>query len=229
MLFRQDKFTKLRLTNNNRESKQQNNIGQAGDSAPSPQVQSRGRRPGQSKRVVSEQEVQQRTYPDVLGLRKSLGGEENLAFVYDYKAAHELTVDDLKPVLVKEELFMEVVQRFNENKTKTDDELKVRDNTNTQVVIALTQVFHYMVHRGVKYGYVTAGTSLVFLHIRLDDPRTLHRHLCALYVGAANVTESHTTVAQLASFCLLALEPEPPRTCAQRPFERLKQLAGTLR
>jgi hypothetical protein len=76
-----------------------------------------------SKRVASEQKVQQPTYPDGLGLRKHVGGHENLAFVYDYKAAHKLTTEHLKPALAKEKLFMEVIQRANGNKVKTDTEL----------------------------------------------------------------------------------------------------------
>jgi hypothetical protein len=48
-----------------------------------------------------------------LGFRTCLGGEETLAFVFDYKAAHKFKVEDLKPALAKEELFMEVIQRTN--------------------------------------------------------------------------------------------------------------------
>ena len=58
-------------------------------------------REGLSKRVASEQKVQQ-TYPDGLGFRIHPEGDENLAFVYDYKAAHKFTVEDLKPALAKE-------------------------------------------------------------------------------------------------------------------------------
>ncbi|KAI1752973.1 hypothetical protein F4782DRAFT_108406 [Xylaria castorea] len=45
-------------------------------------------------------QFQQPSYPDGLGLRKRLGGDENLAFVYDYKAAHKLRVEDLKAALI---------------------------------------------------------------------------------------------------------------------------------
>ncbi|KAI1749770.1 hypothetical protein F4782DRAFT_549547 [Xylaria castorea] len=48
-------FTKLTFTNNNRELKQPDNIGQTGDSARSQQVQGRGRRSGQCKGVASDQ------------------------------------------------------------------------------------------------------------------------------------------------------------------------------
>ncbi|KAI0877741.1 hypothetical protein GGS24DRAFT_446576 [Hypoxylon argillaceum] len=187
---------RLRLTNVNRELKQPNNIDQTGDSE-------------QSQQVASDEEVQERTYPDGLGLRRSLGGEEDLAFVYDYKATYNLLVDDLKPALVKEKLFIEVVRRINENQTKADDVLNDRDDADEQVAIALAHVFDYMVHRGVKYGYAATGSSLIFLYIRLDDPRTLYYHLCAPDEDEVDILESHTAVAQLASFCLLALESEP--------------------
>jgi hypothetical protein len=62
------------------------------------------------------------------------------------------------------------------------------------------------------YGYVTAGTALVFLHVRQDDLQTLYHHMCVPGEEAADenggIKESHTAVAQLASFCLLTLRSE---------------------
>ncbi|KAI0111479.1 hypothetical protein F4814DRAFT_356430 [Daldinia grandis] len=202
-------FTELQFSNNNRELRQE---ADTGDSERSQDMQGRQRRSRQSKRVMSERKVQPPSYPDGLGLRKRLGGDENLAFVYDYKAAHKFRVEDLKPALVKEKLFMEVIRRVKENKTKTDPELNGRDQADKQVAMALTQVFDYMVQRGVAYGYVTAGKALVFLHIGQDDLRTLYYHLCVPDEEAADgngdFKESHTAVAQLASFCLLSLGSE---------------------
>lgn len=93
-------FTELRFSNNSRELKRQGEIGQTGDSERSHEIQGRRRRYRPSKRAVSKQKVQRPSYPDGLGLRKHLGGDETLAFVYDYKAAHKLRVKDLKPALV---------------------------------------------------------------------------------------------------------------------------------
>ena len=43
------------------------------------------------------------TYPNGLGLREHLGGDMKLAFIFGYKAAHKLTVEDLKLALPKED------------------------------------------------------------------------------------------------------------------------------
>ncbi|KAI1127582.1 hypothetical protein F5Y10DRAFT_192290 [Nemania abortiva] len=176
-------FTELQFSNNNQELKRQGDIDQTGDP-----------------------ERSQQSYPDGLGLRKRLGGDTNLAFVYDYKAAHKLTVEDLASALTKERLFMEVVQRVHW------PELEDRDKADEQVAMALTQVFDYMVRRGVAYGYITAGKSLVFLHIKQDDPRILYYHLYMpdeeAFDGKGNFKESHAAVGQLASFCLLSLGSE---------------------
>ncbi|KAK9233862.1 hypothetical protein V1525DRAFT_115382 [Lipomyces kononenkoae] len=183
-------FVQLRLSCNNLELKGQSDIDQAGD--------------------ASEQTVQ--TYPDGLGLRKHPEGDENLAFVYEYKAAHELMVEDLKPALARENLFMEVTLRARDNKTRIDAEMQERDKTDERIAMALTQVFDYMVDRGVAYGYVTAGQALVFLHIKQRDLRTLYYHLSVPDEEAddenGGFRVSYTAVAQLASFCLLTLRSE---------------------
>ena len=44
--------------------------------------------------------------------------------------------------------------------------------------MVLTQVFDYMLKCGVKYGYVTAGESFVFLYVDWKDLRTLYYGLC---------------------------------------------------
>ena len=55
-----------------------------------------------------------------------------------------------------------------------------RCNADRQVAMAFTQVFSYMIERGVSYGYGTGGKGLVLrLHVELSDPRTLYYHLCA--------------------------------------------------
>jgi len=60
------------------------------------------------------------------GLREHLEGKEDLAFVFDYEAAHKLAAQDLRGALAKENLFLEAVQRANSNKTETDAELRDR-------------------------------------------------------------------------------------------------------
>lgn len=135
-----------------------------------------------------------------LGIRRLAGGDYDLAFVFDDQVAYQLNVEDLKRALSKHKLFTEVVQQAN----KPDD-------GDQQIAMALTQVFDHMIRRGLAYGYVTAGKALVFLHIKLDDVRTLHYHLC---VPDEVDDESKTAVPQLASFCLLTFRSEPLRGSA---------------
>ncbi|KAK9234762.1 hypothetical protein V1525DRAFT_391123 [Lipomyces kononenkoae] len=195
-------FVQLRLSCNNLELKGQTDSGQAGDSNGGEEMHERRRRSGPSKRVASEQTVQRTTYPDGLGLRKHPEGDEDLAFVYEYKAARKLMVEDLKSALPGK-TFMEVT---------TDAEMQERDKTGERIAMALTQVFDYMVDRGVAYGYLTAGHALVFLHIKQRDLRTLYYHLSVPDEEAddenGGLRISYTAVAQLASFCLLTLRSE---------------------
>jgi len=101
---------------------------------------------------------------------------------------------------------MEVVRRINSDKTKTDTDTKTRELSETRIAMALTQVFSYMLLRGITYGYVAAGKALVLLHVKFDNTQTLHYHLCAPGEGVA---VSETVVAKLLSFCLLSFQSKP--------------------
>ncbi|KAI0552141.1 hypothetical protein F4679DRAFT_592629 [Xylaria curta] len=81
--------------------------------------------------------------------------------------------------------------------------------------MALTQVFHYIITVGVDYGYLSSGTSQVFLYADLDsdnpdDKKTVYYQLCypeEEEEEADQLDPSKSAVAQLTSFCLLALGP----------------------
>ena len=130
------------------------------------------------KGVATEYEVKG-TFPDGLGFRVRQGEKENLAFVFNYKAAHKLAVQNLQPALANDRLFMDVIQRVNGSKLPTDSKLRAREDADRQVAMALTQVFSYMIECGVSYGYVTGGKGLVLLHVELSDLQMLYYHLCA--------------------------------------------------
>ncbi|KAK7419125.1 hypothetical protein QQZ08_010995 [Neonectria magnoliae] len=118
-----------------------------------------------------------------------LGGDESLAFVYDYKAAHKVALEYLKPAVAREKLFMEVMERINSSKSQSDAELRGQDKAEALIAMALTQVFDYMT---------------LYCHPRVPDED----------VGEASDGDwaddkvSYTAVAQLASFCLLSLRSE---------------------
>lgn len=210
-------FTRLRFTSNIREFTQPIDvISQTAEEDLSEGRLERRRRTGPNKRIASEQRVKlPTTKPDGGGVRTHLGGNESLAFIYDYKAAHKISTRYLKQTVAEETLFMRVIQQINSDKSKTDDELQEQDRAEALITMALVQVFDYMIKYGVAYGYVAAGKSLLFLYVDRADLQTLYCHPCVPDedVGEASAGDwadnmSCTAVAQLASFCLLSLQAE---------------------
>ncbi|KAI1324943.1 hypothetical protein F5Y16DRAFT_379664, partial [Xylariaceae sp. FL0255] len=76
-------------------------------------------------------------------------------------------------------------------------------------------LFIYMVDKGIRYGYVYTGETLVFLRI-LDDPSVVYYYVCVpnLDVGQGDEDWLHyTAVAQVFAFVLQALRARPlPQT-----------------
>ncbi|KAJ4312111.1 hypothetical protein N0V84_010089 [Fusarium piperis] len=166
---------------------------------------------GPNKRVATEKRVKPLTKPDGAGVRMHLGGGESLAFVFDYKAAHKVPLEYLKPAIARETLFMEVIERLNSDTNTTDTKLWEQEKAEELIAMALTQVFDYMVRYGVKYGYIAAGKSLLLLFVDFADLQTLYCHPCVPDEDVGAWTDdkaSYTAVAQLASFCLLSLQSE---------------------
>ncbi|KAL6359116.1 hypothetical protein LRP88_09316 [Fusarium phalaenopsidis] len=212
--------TELRFSNNIRDFTQPSDGDPVREEEPSEGRHERRRWTGPNKRVASEQRVKPPpTKPDGAGVCTRLGGDESLAFVYDYKAAHKVALEYLKLAVAKEKLFMEVIERANSSRSRSDAELREQEKAEEQIAMALTQVFDYMVRYGVAYGYIPAGKSLVFLHIDRSDPQTLYCYPCVPDedVGESSDDDwtddkvSYTAVAQLASFCLLSLRSEALR------------------
>ncbi|KAK4073278.1 hypothetical protein Purlil1_13117 [Purpureocillium lilacinum] len=213
---RQYEIMGLRFSNNIRDFTQPSDGSQSRDIDVTKERHVRRQRTGTSKRAASVQgRKNPPLQPDGWGIRTSLDGEESLAFVYDYKAAHKFALEYLKAALRRERLFMEVIELINSDQYKKDTELRETEKQEARIAMALTQVFNYMVWYGVAYGYVAAGESLVFLHFDRAEPQTLYYHLCVPdeAVGEASAGDwgdqvSYTAVAQLASFCLLSVQSE---------------------
>lgn len=48
--------------------------------------------------------------------------------------------------------------------------------------LVIAQTFHYMVHCGTQYGYITIGEAFVFLYIKPEDNvRTVYYRLAKPY------------------------------------------------
>ena len=67
------------------------------------------------KGIAAEYEVKG-SVPEGLDFRVQQGGKENLAFVFNYKAAHKFAVQNLQLALANDRLFMDVMQRVNGNR-----------------------------------------------------------------------------------------------------------------
>lgn len=83
----------------------------------------------------------------------------------EYKAPHKLTIKEICIGLQEE------IQPERDVIDKNDDDFEfLCKNLMTAV---LTQLFSYMIEKGVRYGYVCTGKAYVFLRI-LSDPRTVY-------------------------------------------------------
>ncbi|EER40495.1 conserved hypothetical protein [Histoplasma capsulatum H143] len=101
------------------------------------------------------------------------------------------------------------VEGTNQSKPPTNQESDDIEFCCRRLVAAvITQLFSYMVHKGVRYGYVCTGEALIFVHIP-DDPSSVQ---CAFCVPSLNVKATDgsdirlTAVAQVLAFKLIALK-----------------------
>jgi hypothetical protein len=72
----------------------------------------------------------------------------------------------------------------------------------------MAQTFDYMIDWGLEYSYFTTGKSLVFLRVKFDNPKTVYYYMIAPSEGEDESQPDifSTAVAQVASFCLMALQ-----------------------
>ncbi|KAH9436304.1 hypothetical protein MCOR02_005208 [Pyricularia oryzae] len=76
----------------------------------------------------------------------------------------------------------------------------------------VTQLFSYMIGKGIKHGYVCTGQTFVFLHIP-DNPTTVLYHICVPNLDVLDDDENRlhrTAVAQIFAFVLQAVRTAPP-------------------
>jgi len=145
------------------------------------------------------------------------GRSRSLALIYEYKAAHKLSTTHLQVALANKNLFREVLKRWPaESSTRVDGTKTLADAENI-IAMSLVQTYDYMVRAGVSYGYVSSGRAIIFLYVPPYDMGTLYCHgsIPSHDVhdarhsqqdgGFLNGGLGQTSVAKLASFCLLSL------------------------
>jgi hypothetical protein len=122
----------------------------------------------------------------------------------EYKAPHKLSRDELVTGLDAE------IQPERDVIHKEGDDFIFAAKSLSAAVI--TQLFSYMIGRGLQYGYVCQGEAFVFLHIP-DDPTIVYYSVAVPNLDVQEDDENRlhfTAVAQVFAFILNAILAEPP-------------------
>lgn len=94
---------------------------------------------------------------------------------------------------------------INRNKTSTDEEAKTRERAEEEVAKIVTQVYDYMIDKGVTYGYAMGGEVFVFLYYTPHDVQTLHYHSVMPRDAVSHHNDlSQSAIGLVASFACLA-------------------------
>ncbi|KAF4126975.1 hypothetical protein GMORB2_0712 [Geosmithia morbida] len=141
---------------------------------------------------------------DQFCIYRTSDGQKNPSVAIEYKAPHKLTVDEVVTGLESAiEPDRDVINQDGEGFSHYARRLPAA---------VVTQLFSYMIGKGIPYGYVCTGQAFVFLHIS-DDPSTAYYSVCIpkLDVMDEDETRLHrTAVAQVFAFILQALRSRPP-------------------
>lgn len=142
-------------------------------------------------------------------------GDKIPALAIEYKAPHKLGVNEVVTGLASEiQPERDVINQDGQGFAFTAKAL---------AAAVVTQLFSYMVGKGIQYGYVCTGQAFVFLHIP-DEPSNVYFSVCVpnLDVMDDDETKLHrTAVAQVFAFILQALRARPPPESWHDEAERL--------
>ncbi|KAF7959212.1 hypothetical protein EAE96_002727 [Botrytis aclada] len=145
-----------------------------------------------------------------------------LNFVIEYKPPHKLTLASLRLGLQNMDV-KDVVNRVMVS-DNSDKNVTSAGNTNSKefqyhadrlVASVITQTFSYMIQGRTQYGYITTGEAFVFLHIKLEDPKTVYYHLVEprndvmVQKEAGKDFVHRTAISQVLAFSLLAMKSDP--------------------
>ncbi|KAJ2971135.1 hypothetical protein NUW58_g9502 [Xylaria curta] len=141
---------------------------------------------------------------DQVCIYRRFDGQNVPALAIEYKAPHKLTRDEVITGLREE------IQPERDVINKDDEGFASASRRLTTAVI--TQLFSYMVNKGIQYGYVCTGETFIFLHIP-DDPSVVYYSVCVPNLDVLEDDENRlhcTAVAQVFAFVLQALRSPPP-------------------
>ncbi|KFY28408.1 hypothetical protein V491_00477 [Pseudogymnoascus sp. VKM F-3775] len=142
---------------------------------------------------------------DQFCITKNSDGEISPIVSIEYKAPHKFPLAQIIAGLNGE------IRPRDEIIHKEGDDFDFLSKTLVAAVI--TQLFSYMIAKGVQHGYVFDGEAIIFLYIPNDDPSRVYYHLSIPRLDFQEDDENRlhrTSVAQILAFVLGALAVEPP-------------------
>ncbi|KID62983.1 serine/threonine protein kinase, partial [Metarhizium brunneum ARSEF 3297] len=126
------------------------------------------------------------------------------ALAIEYKAPHKLSLDEIITGLEAEvQPERDVINKDSQGFVLTARRL---------AAAVVTQLFSYMIGKGIQFGYICTGQALVLLHIP-NDPSTVYFSVCVPNQDVMDDDETSlrcTAVAQVFAFILQALHARPP-------------------
>ncbi|RYP19772.1 hypothetical protein DL766_008357 [Monosporascus sp. MC13-8B] len=141
---------------------------------------------------------------DQFCIYRTSDGRNIPALAIEYKAPHKLTRDEIVSGLASE------IQPERDVINKDGEDFAFASRSLVAAVV--TQLFSYMLGRGIQYGYICTGEAFVFLHIP-DDPTIVYYSVCVPNLDVLDDDENRlhrTAVAQVFAFVLQALRVSPP-------------------
>ncbi|KAF4122167.1 hypothetical protein GMORB2_7760 [Geosmithia morbida] len=142
-------------------------------------------------------------------------GQNVPVLAIEYKAPHKLSVDEVVTGLGSG------IQPEHDVINKEGEGFGFAARRLAAAVV--TQLFSYMIGKGIQYGYVCTGQSIVFLYIP-DDPSTVYFSVCVPNQDVLEDDEMRlyrTAVAQVFAFTLQALRATPPPEAWHDEAEKL--------
>ncbi|KJZ69734.1 hypothetical protein HIM_10874 [Hirsutella minnesotensis 3608] len=141
---------------------------------------------------------------DQFCIYRTSDGQDVPTLAIEYKAPHKLSIDEVVTGLESEiHPERDVINKDGQGFAFTARRL---------AAAVVTQLFSYMIGKGIQYGYVCTGQAFVFLHIP-DDPSTVYFSVCVPNQDVMYDEETRlhrTAVAQVFAFILQALRARPP-------------------
>lgn len=146
---------------------------------------------------------------------KTSNGTKTPVAAIEYKLPYKLSIDQLVTGLSSE-----IWPERDIINTDGDDFVSASRRLAAAVI---TQLFSYMIGKGLQYGYVCTGQAYVFLHIP-DDPSVVLFAVCVPIVDVMENDDTRlhrTAVAQVFAFLLQAIRAEPPPEAWHDEAEKL--------